>query len=204
MAKAKIKAAGTNLRVPQSDGEAELMLAQLGASQRDQADAQARHDAVIAAHEAEHGKAVKEFQDAQAAMIEGLSIWASANRQRLTQDGRTKTVQLPTGKLLWREGRLSVKHRGLKAEDVVQLIHARIAEILALRASERRKSVALQLDQEADVLGGMLRRTVQPNKEAMLANREVAEKLPGITITRGDEEFVAEPIGSQISEVASS
>lgn len=202
MARAKTRAAGINLPVPQSDAEAEQMIARLGASQRDQAEAQARHDAVIAAHEAEHGKALRDYQDAQAAMIEGLSIWASANRERLTQGGKSKTVQLPTGKVLWREGRYAVKHRGLKVEDVAQAIQTRIAEILGLRATERRKSVAVALDAEADTLGGMLRRTVAPNKDAMLAAREVAEKIPGVTIERGPEEFVVEPLGSQIREVA--
>ena len=200
MARAKTKA--TNLRVPQNDAEAEQMIAQLGASQRDQAEAKARHDAVIADLETEHGKVVKAAQEEQAGLIEGISVWAAANRERLTSGGKTKTVQLASGTILWRDGRYAVKHRGLKEEDVVRAIHDRIDELREKAAGEPRRSVALQLKAQADVLEGCLRRIVKPNKDAMLAAREVAATVSGIVIEREPESFAVEPIASQIGEVA--
>ncbi|PZP65400.1 host-nuclease inhibitor Gam family protein, partial [Methylorubrum populi] len=182
MARAKTKA--TNLRVPQNDAEAEQMIAQLGASQRDQAEAKARHDAVIADLETEHGKVVKAAQEEQAGLIEGISVWAAANRERLTSGGKTKTVQLASGTILWRDGRYAVKHRGLKEEDVVRAVHDRIDELREKAAGEPRRSVALQLKAQADVLEGCLRRIVKPNKDAMLAAREVAATVSGIVIER--------------------
>lgn len=200
MARAKTKA--TNLRVPQSDAEAERMIAQLGASQRDQAEAKARHDAVIADLETEHGKVMKAAQEEQAGLIEGISVWAAANRERLTAGGKTKTVQLASGTILWRDGRYAVKHRGLKEEDVVRAIHDRIDELREQAAGETRRSVALQLKAQADILDGCLRRTIKPNKDAMLAAREVAATVSGIVIDREPESFAVEPIVSQIGEVA--
>ena len=200
MARAKTKA--TNLRVPQNDAEAEQMIAQLGASQRDQVAAKVRQDAVIDALETEHGKVMKAFQEEQAGLTEGISVWAAANRERLTSGGKTKTVQLASGTILWRDGRYAVKHRGLKEEDVVRAVHDRIDELRGKAAGEPRRSVALQLKAQADVLEGCLRHIVKPNKDAMLAAREVAATVSGIVIEREPESFAVEPIASQIGEIA--
>lgn len=205
MARAKSKAAAIQVPVPQNDGEAEQLLARLGVSQRDQVEAQTRHDASVAALEKGHGQALKDFQSVQAGMIEGLSVWATANRERLTNKGRTKKVQLPTGTIAWREGRYAVKHRGLRNEDLVQKIRDRIeavnAEIVKAKVEEARAMVrALQATKAT--LVGFLRIKVEPNKEAMLAGREVAETVDGVTVPRGPEEFTVEPLGSQLREVA--
>ncbi len=205
MAKAKTKAAGTNLPVPQSDAEAEMMIAQLGALQRDQAALQAKHDGVVAELEAAHAVAVRGFQDRQMAMIEGLAIWASAHRERLTNGGRTKTVQLATGSILWRDGRFSVKHRGLKADDVVQAVSDRIVELeraadAARKGGQRAEAAALI----GDIAGleCFLRTKIELDKAAMLADRERAETISGVTVPRGPEEFAVEPLAAQIREVA--
>lgn len=203
MARAKTKAAGTNLPVPQSDAEAEQLIARLGAVQRDHASAEAAHDAQVAALEEKFGTAVKVSQEVQGVIVDALNVWATANRERLTQGGKTKSVQLPTGAILWREGRYAVKHRGMKNEDVVAAIEARLAEVRdALRASGRNRDMRMALVNERDALAGFLRRKVEPNKDAMLANRELAETIHGVTVPRGPEEFSVEPLASQIREVA--
>lgn len=205
MARAKTKAAGTNLPVPQSDAEAEQLIARLGALQRDHATAEAAHDAQVAALEEKFGVTVKAFQEVQGVFVDALNVWATANRERLTQGGKTKTVQMPTGTLLWREGRYAVKHRGMKNEDVVKAIQDRLGELgdqYVAAKGERRKEAADALLHAAGVLKGFLRHRTEPNKEAMLAAREMAETVPGITVPRGPEEFVVEPLASQIREVA--
>lgn len=210
MAKAKTKAAGTNLPVPQSDAEAEQLIARLGALQRDHAAAAAAHDDKVAALEEAFGLTVKVFEEVQGVIVDALAIWATAHRERLTQGGRTKTVQLPTGTILWREGRYAVKHRGMRNDDVAQAVLARIAELeaqLAAAKASRAKSAQAKAAVEAlsaqlAVLAGFVRRKVEPNKEAMLAARELAETIPGVTVPRGPEEFAVEPLASQIREVA--
>lgn len=203
MARAKTKA--TNLRVPQSDGEAEQMIAQLGASQRDQAAAKARHDAVIARLEEDHGKATKEFQEAQTALIEGISVWATAHRERLTNGGRTKTVQLPTGEISWKLGTSSVAHRPLKQEEVIAKILARRDAVYAealKHQTKRRHEAHEQAMSEYRMLGLFVRTKFTLDKEAMHANRPLAEKIEGVSFTKPGETFAVEPLASQISEVA--
>lgn len=205
MARAKTKAAGTNLPVPQNDAEAEQLIAQLGALQRDHAQAQARHDAVIAHHEEEHGKAVKAFQDRQTAIIEGLLVWATANRDRLTDGGRTKTVQLASGEIAWKFGTPAVAHRGLKQEDVVARIRGRLEAIHAeaqQHKRERRHEAAEQAMAEFRMLGLFIRTKATLDKEAMHANRRLAETIDGVTFTTPGEDFAVTPLASQISEVA--
>ena len=205
MAKAKTKTAGGNLAVPQSDAEAEQMIARLGALQRDIAEAQARHDATIAALEEPHARALKENGEAQTALVEGLAIWASANRERLTKGGVFKTVQLPTGTLLWREGRHAVKHRGLTVAEVIAAVRERLetlGEMIGKARAEKRPEVARALEADRRVILGFLRTQVALSKEAMLAAREIAETIPGVSIPRGPEEFGVEPLASQIREVA--
>ena len=203
MARAKTKA--TNLRVPQNDAEAEQMIAQLGASQRDQAEAKARHDAVIARLEEDHAKAVKASQEAQAGLIEGISVWAAANRERLTAGGKTKTVQLASGAILWREGRYAVKHKGLEIEDVITVVGReieRLVEEIKVASKERRRDDWVALTKRSNVVESFLRLEVKLSKEAMLAARDVAGTIPGIVIEREPESFAVEPIASQIEEVA--
>lgn len=203
MPRAKTKAAGTNLPVPQSDAEAEQLIARLGVLQREDAAAQAVHDAQVAALEERRGIAVKVFQEVQGVIVDALNVWATANRERLTQGGKIKTVQLPTGTILWRDGRYAVKHRGMKNEDVVAAIEVRLAEVRdALRAAGRNRDMRTALVRERDALAGFLRQKVEPNKDAMLANRELAETIEGVTVPRGPEEFAVEPLASQIREVA--
>lgn len=205
MARAKTKAAGTNLPVPQNDAEAEQLVAQLGVRQRDLVTAKAHHDAAVAALETEWAKVKKESEEAQKAITEGLAIWASANRERLTNGGKSKTVHLPTGTVLWREGRYSVKHRGLTNENVVEAIRERISMLetaMAEAKRERRNVEAAEHYAKIQILEGFLRTKVEPNKDAMLAAREVAETVRGVTIPRAAEEFAVEPLASQIREVA--
>ncbi|WP_264047529.1 host-nuclease inhibitor Gam family protein [Methylobacterium flocculans] len=205
MARAKTKGVDTNLPVPQSDAEAEQAIARLGVLQREDAIAKAHHDDQVAALEAERARQVKAFKEAETAIVLGLERWASVHRARLTNGGKTKTVQLPTGTLLWRDGRYAVKHGKLKIEDVVAAVRERrieVTKLIALAKFDRRKDDAEQLVGVLAKLDTFLRMKVDLSKDAMLAARDVAETVPGVTVPRGPEEFAVEPLASQIREVA--
>lgn len=205
MAKAKTKAATTAVPVPQNDAQAEQLIARLGALQRDKVEAEARHNAQVAALETPHGEFLAGTKRDQEAIVEALNVWATANRDRLTNGGRTKTVQLASGSILWREGRFAVKHKGLKIEAVIEAVRGRLAtledEIAALLRARRRSQVE-PLRAQVDTLKGFLRTKTELSKDAMLAAREVAVMVPGVTVERGAEEFGVEPLASQIREVA--
>lgn len=203
MARAKTKAIA--LRVPQSDAEAEQMIAQLGASKRDQVEAQTRHNAVIANLEESHAKAVKGFQNAQTALIEGISVWATAHRERLTNGGRTKTVKLASGEISWKFGTAAVVHRPLKQEDVVGRILARRDAVYAealKHQTDRHHEAYEQAMSEFRMLGLFIRAKYSLDKDAMHANRPLAEKIEGVSFTTPGETFAVEPLASQIAEVA--
>lgn len=203
MARAKTKAAGANLPVPQSDAEAEQMIAQLGAIQRDLAEAQNHHNAQVSALETAFAEVKKASQQAQTAITEGLAIWASAHRDRLTNGGRTKTVQLASGVILWRLGASSVTHRALKVDEVVALVWERINERFAIAEDKRRSRKDRETARiEAERFRQFLRTTVTLNKDAMHEDREFAETLPGVSFSNPGESFAVEPTVSQISEVA--
>lgn len=205
MARAKMKANGSNLPVPQNDAEAEQLVARLGALQRDHAVDKARRGAIIAHHEEEFGKATKSFQQSESEIIEALLVWATANRDRLTNGGRTKTVQLATGEVSWRFGTATVAHRGLKQEDVVARIRGRLEAVYAeaqQHKRERRHEAAEKAMAEFRMLGLFIRTKATLDKEAMHANRALAEKIDGVTFTAPGEDFAVVPLASQIAEVA--
>ncbi|KQO53100.1 host-nuclease inhibitor Gam family protein [Methylobacterium sp. Leaf85] len=205
MARAKTKAADIDLKVPQSDAEAEQMIAKVGAVQRDRLEAQTRHDAQVAALETAHAETVRASQTVEDTLVKGLSVWASAHRERLTAGGKTKTVQMASGIILWREGRYSVKHGKLKIEDVVAAVRERSLAVslqMSDAKKEGRKDEYSALRDELGTLNGFLRAKVEIDKGAMLAARTIAEKVPGVSVSRASEEFAVEPTASQIREVA--
>lgn len=211
MAKGKTKGAGVSLPVPQNDAEAEQMIARMGALSLDFEAEKAKHVEIVA----EHGRKIAElneafakvedtFNEANKQIFEGLKTFAAANRQRLTADGKTKTVRFATGSMSWKEGSFAVRSPR-KNDDLVALIEARCQVISALldeaKAKRRRNDVELH-SATLMKLHAFLRTKVEPNKDAMLADRELASTVPGISITRGPEEFFVEPLAAQIREVA--
>lgn len=125
--------------------------------------------------------AVKERYEAQAqplqaridALTQGLQIWAEANRDRITQHGKTKTVAFPSGELNWRTRPPSVRVTG--AEAVLDIL--------------RRMG-----------LGRFIRSKEEVNKEAILNEPKAVANVPGISIQQG-EDFVVTPFEAELAEV---
>ena len=203
MAKAKTRAA--NLRVPQTDGEAEQMVARIGVLHRQEAAARAEHDGTIALIEERFASAEKARCAEADTLIEALKIWAEANRDRLTQGGRTKTVQLATGEISWKFGTPSVSHRGLKVDDVIGRVRGMMERLYAeAQQAERERHHGAEAACMARyrALGLFLRTKTNLDKEAMHANRTLAEQIEGVSFTSPGESFHVEPLASQIREVA--
>lgn len=96
----------------------------------------------------------------------GVQTWCEAHRNELTQAGKTKTVNLITGQVLWRQRPPSVSIRGVGA----------VLELLKNKGLQR-----------------FVRTKEEPNKEAMLADPDAVRTVPGISIVSGVEDFVIEP-----------
>ena len=104
----------------------------------------------------------KEIEPLQKAVQE----YCEANRDELTEFGKTKTANFVTGEVQWRQRPPSVAIRG--AESVLESL------------------MRLGLDR-------FIRTKNEINKEALLNEPEVAKGIAGITIKTGVEDFVIKP-----------
>lgn len=170
MAKARIR--GANLPVPQNRDDAAEAVKQVGALNRQiariEADLNDRISEMKKLAEAEAAP-LKERVDAE---IEGLKLWAEANRMALTDGGRVKSADLGTGKILWRFRPPSV--RISKIEIVIDAL----------------KRLGLQR---------FVRTKEEVNKEAMLAEPDVARTVAGVAIGTEGEDFIVEPFEVELA-----
>ena len=166
MATKTTKARKANVPVPGSIGEASEQLARIGALRRDIEARKHTADNQVAEITRHIDEALTEPKQELAALEEGLRAYCEENRAALTDNGRTKTVKLATGRVSWRNLPAKVSVRG--AKDV-------IARIKALGLTD------------------FLREKTEVNKEAMLEKPDQAAAIEGVTIGSGGEEFSIEP-----------
>jgi len=98
-------------------------------------------------------------------LVEGLFAYAEVHRDELTDDGKSKTVQVPTGEFGWRMTPPKVSLRGV--DPILKSLHS------------------LELTR-------FIRTKEEIDKEAMLKEPEVASGVEGVSINQ-HEEFVAKP-----------
>lgn len=175
MARMKSRAAAETVVAARNPTEAAAMVAKIGEHMRERILIQAAlsEEVELARRKAE--ELLKPHTEQIAQMTRSVQLWAEANRAALTQDGRKKTIELTTGKLSWRAKPPSVRIRDVTA--------------------------ALQALVEAG-LDRFIRTKHEPNREAMLAEPEVAVTVPGITIGSAGEEFAVEPAGIELIDGA--
>ncbi len=175
MSKKKTKTKAMSAPAAQSREEAQRMVAEIGEISRE-----------LARQEADLGDALAKVKaDAEAKALplktrlidlhDAVQKWAEANRAELTRDGRTKTVELTTGKVSWRNRPEGVLLRGVEA----------VIDYLRTKHESR-----------------FLRTKYEVDKEAMLAAKDEARQVPGVTIKSAGEEFIVEPFDAQLAEVA--
>lgn len=167
----RVKRPAETAPVPADMASAATTLARIGQLQRDLAVSEAALAETIAA--------AKQAAEAQAAPIKveldlltrGVQLWAEANRDALTNGGRTKTITLATGEIAWRARPPSVRLKD----------PAGVLEFL-----------------RAKQLGRFIREKQEVDREAMLREPTVAETVPGVTIGSAGEEFVVTPTQAQL------
>lgn len=172
MARPKVKTAGANLPVPQGDAEAREAIRELGDINREILRAEAEMNDKIAALQLEYGNLVAPLREAAQAKVEGLRIFAEANRDRLTNGGKVKFHRFATGEISWRQKPAKVNVRGTEAV------------IDAIKAMGLAKK--------------FLRVKTEINKEAMLEDRKTAAAIRGVTIGSDGEDFLVEPFETEL------
>jgi len=176
--KARTKTRGANLPVPQTREDAAAAVARHGALSRDVMRIEANLNDEIVALKARAEALSAPMQEQIAALTEGLRIWAEANRTILTNQHKTKTVDLGTGTLSWRSAPPKVKGIPRAKGAVAELI---------------KKIKKLRLKQ-------FVRTSEEVNREAMIADPEKAAKVPGISIASEGESFEVVPFEVALSE----
>lgn len=162
----KPKTRGVNLPVPQNRDQAASYVKEIGDAMREVSRIEHDLNDRMASAKAEAQAAAGPHQSKIKMLTEGLKTWAEANRDALTEGGRTKTADLGTGKLLWRLAPPRVTVSGGEA----------VIEALARLGLEK-----------------FLRRKVEVDKEAMRADPDTARLVPGVTIGSAGEDFAVEP-----------
>lgn len=171
--KVRIKAAAAT-GVPQTLDELNKAITEIGIAQRERDRIQAdMNDALAAQREAWETQAAPHAARIKE-LTAGVQQYCEAHRADLTQQGKVKTAKLASGEVSWRTRPPSVSVRGA---DVV---------------IEAMKGLGLQR---------FIRTKEEPNKEAMLAEPEVAKQVRGVTISQG-EDFVVKPWDTELEQVA--
>lgn len=162
--RSKIKAPA--LPVPQTRDEAAEAIRRIGELQRDIEALQVGCKDEMADLNDRYARRITPRRDEIARLTDGLRVWAEARRRELTGDGRTKTARLATGEVSWR----------VRPPRVV----ARAVETVLSAIRERSLIQFLRVKEELD-------------KEAMLAEPDLARTIPGVTIASEGEDFVVTP-----------
>lgn len=168
MAKKPTRIKAPAVPVPQTREEADKLIGEIGAFQRDidlaKAAAEEKVAAVKAALEEEIGGKAAEML----AKFQAVMAFASANRDTLLEKGR-KSVELSQGQLGWRLGNPTVKlARGVDEDSLVATF-------------ERLK------------LDDLLRVTTSLDRQAILKEPKRIEGIAGITVEQ-DETFFVKPL----------
>jgi phage host-nuclease inhibitor protein Gam len=171
---AKIKARAPAFAVPQTDEAANALLDLYGDALRLVAAISTQMDEDLAEVKSNYETLAKTHQAARDALFDRLQAWAEANRARLTEDGKSKTVSLPAGKISWRLRPPSIR------------LTARVEDVLATLRELR--------------LPKFIRIKMEVNKEAMLEDPKRAATIAGVKVLTDVEDFIVEPFGAELAE----
>ena len=158
---------------PQSKADCQADIKKLGDLQRDFTRAQADMNDEIARITKAAAPRLEALKSRLDVLQNGIQTWCEANRLALCGEG-AKTANLITGEVSWRQRPPSVAIRG--AEAVIAKL----------------KSLGLER---------FVRTREEPNKEAILNEKEAVRGVPGITIVSGVEDFQITPFEAD-AEVA--
>lgn len=169
--KTRIKSTAVAVTVPQSREQAAEAIRQIGESQRELARLAADMNDELSRVKARWEEVAEPHKIKVDSLTQGVQVWAEANRDSLTQGGKTKTAALTTGEILWRLRPPSVRVTG--AEAVLDVLRR-----LGLTRFIRSKD--------------------EINKDAILNEPEAVAPVAGISISQG-EDFVVAPFEAELA-----
>ena len=171
----RLKSQAASHPVPQSMNEANDFIYRIGAAQRERDRIQAEMNDRLAEIKAEFEERADPFKTEIEDRTKGILTFCEAHRDDLTRSGKVKFHKFPAGEINWRRRPPKVSVRGM-------------AVVL-----ERLKSLGLKR---------FIRTKEEVNKEAMLAEPDVAASVDGINVGSEGEDFVITPFETDLEEVA--
>jgi phage host-nuclease inhibitor protein Gam len=173
--KDRVKVAAAADTVPQNAAQADEAIARIGELQRRRTDIEVRMNDALAQVKAKFEAEAKPLSEEIAERVAGVHTYCAANRIVLTREGKTKTHRFAAGEVKWRSRPPKV----------------------SLRNVEKILEELMRLD-----LTRFIRFKQEVNKEAMLAEPDVAGAVKGVSIGSAGEDFVIEPFSTELEEVA--
>ncbi|MBF0247007.1 MAG: host-nuclease inhibitor Gam family protein [Alphaproteobacteria bacterium] len=161
--------------VPQTMTEANDFIHRIGAAQRERDRIQAEMNDRLAEIKAEFEEQAQPFKTEIEERTIGVLTFCEANRDELTRNGKVKFHKFPAGEVNWRRRPPKVTVRGMAL------------------VIERLKALKLTR---------FLRVKEEVNKEAMLAEPDIANSVDGVNIGSEGEDFVITPFETDLEEVA--
>lgn len=187
-------------KIPQSPAAAEAELRQLGELRIRVAEI----DNELKEESQKLVQAAKDKADPLEAKIKaleaGLTLYADAHRERLTDGNKTKRGKMLSGYFEWRKLPDSVTLKGVPAV----MVRIRAAIDKAVNAAEAAKEVGEGDGQDhldrAQKLRGFIRVTAGVNKDAMLADPALAKSINGVTIKSPGERLAIEVFQNSLKD----
>ncbi|MEN4243860.1 host-nuclease inhibitor Gam family protein [Serratia marcescens] len=161
----RIKSAAA-VYVPQSKEDVIGDIKKIGDLQRELERTQTVMNDAIGEITERHAPAIESLKKDIDLLSKGVQGWCEAHRDELTQNGKTKTASLITGKIEWRNRPPSVAVRGMDA----------VLETLRRLGLDR-----------------FIRTKEEINKDAILSEPKAVEGVAGITVRSGVEDFSITP-----------
>lgn len=170
--KTKTKSMASAAPVPQSLGEAAEAVRLIGDLARQKLRIEADMNDRIARAKQDGEAQAAPLSDQIEALQQGVKTWCEANRTTITDNHKTKTVDLGTGIVKWRSlpPKVSLKN----VEKIIEAL------------KKARLTRFLRVKEEVD-------------KEAMRKEPLVAAKVAGVKIGSAGEEFVIEPFEAALT-----
>lgn len=157
--------------IPQSQDEVSTAIKAVGDVSRELTRLQTAMNDSIATITQDYQPTLDGLKGRLQSLQDGIQVWCEANRDKLTNGGKTKTANLITGNVLWRQRPPSVRIRG--EESVLDMLRK------------------LQLSR-------FIRNKEEVNKEAILSEPKAVAGIAGISVVTGIEDFVIEPFEQEV------
>lgn len=193
MATRKAKAPAVAVAVPENKESAATFIRLLGDLAREHATRKAELDDKVAKLADEYAPVLLDLQQRMQALQQGIQIWAEANRNALTQNGKVKTAHLVTGEVAWRQRPPSVTVRGV--EEVLAALRTLQLQAYIRTSEEVNKEAILALDAAVEKLTDDDLLDPELGKQRALQRRhaELLKTVKGLSVSKGIEDFSIAP-----------